>query len=152
MIDLMKSLFGTAADETTSAESSSHDVAVALCVLLLEAAYADGDCSADERQQMEKILAETYQIDHARIKTLMAEAAAQRRESIDLFSFTRALNQQLAKEEKLTIMQAVWRVILTDGRLEAHEDQLAHKLGNLLRLTHKELIDTKIKARQDTGA
>jgi uncharacterized tellurite resistance protein B-like protein len=45
-------------------------------------------------------------------------------------------------------MESVWRVIHIDGRLEGHEDHFAHKLANLLRLTHKELIDAKISARE----
>ena len=50
--------------------------------------------------------------------------------------------------EKMEVMEAVWRIIHIDGQLEKHEDHFAHKLSNLLRLTHKELIDAKIKARQ----
>ena len=38
-------------------------------------------------------------------------------------------------------------VVHIDGKLESHEDHFAHKLANLLRLTHKELIDAKLKAR-----
>jgi uncharacterized tellurite resistance protein B-like protein len=45
-------------------------------------------------------------------------------------------------------MESVWRIIHIDGRLEGHEDQFAHKLANLLRLTHGELIDAKIQARK----
>ncbi len=45
-------------------------------------------------------------------------------------------------------MESVWRVIHIEGRLAGHEENFAHKLANLLRLTHKELIDAKISARE----
>lgn len=44
-------------------------------------------------------------------------------------------------------MEGVWKIIQVDGCLDRHEDHFAHKLANLLRLTHKELIDVKLQAR-----
>ena len=82
------------------------------------------------------------------ITELIEHAYQNIKDSIDLFSFTRYMNQNNSKEEKLGVMESVWRVIHIDGRLEGHEDHFAHKLANLLRLTHKELIDAKIKARE----
>jgi uncharacterized tellurite resistance protein B-like protein len=58
------------------------------------------------------------------------------------------MNTNFTKEEKIAVMEAVWRIIHLDAHLEAHEDHFAHKLANLLRLTHSELIDAKIKARK----
>ena len=82
------------------------------------------------------------------IDELVERAYQQREDSIDLFTFTRYINQNYSKAEKLQVMESVWRVIHMDGRLEGHEDHFAHKLANLLRLTHKELITAKIKARE----
>jgi uncharacterized tellurite resistance protein B-like protein len=45
-------------------------------------------------------------------------------------------------------MESVWGIILIDDHLEAHEDHFAHKLANLLRLSHSELIDAKLRARK----
>jgi hypothetical protein len=44
------------------------------------------------------------------------------------------------------------RIIHIDGRLEEREDYFAHKVANLLRLTHKQLIDAKLSARQQLAA
>ncbi len=45
-------------------------------------------------------------------------------------------------------MESVWRIILLDDHLEAHEDHFVHKLANLLRLSHSELIEAKLRARK----
>ena len=39
----------------------------------------------------------------------------------------------------------VWKIAYADGRLDKHEDYLVHKLAKLLRLTHNQLIDAKLK-------
>jgi uncharacterized tellurite resistance protein B-like protein len=81
------------------------------------------------------------------IDAFLAQGEKKRTDSADLFQFTRYMNSNFTKQEKIEVMEAVWRIIHIDGHLEKHEDHFAHKLANLLRLTHKELIDAKIKAR-----
>ena len=46
------------------------------------------------------------------------------------------------------IVEMVWKIAYADGFLDKHEDYLVHKLANLLRLTHKQLIDVKLKIIQ----
>ena len=47
------------------------------------------------------------------------------------------------------MLEAVWRVVYADGRIDKHEDYLVHQLANLLRLRHKELIDAKIRTKKE---
>ncbi|MEJ2135677.1 MAG: TerB family tellurite resistance protein [Desulfofustis sp.] len=124
------------------------DAHVALCVLMIEAAHIDGECSDEEMAHVIATLTDKCGVSKDDIDELVERAYQQREDSIDLFTFTRYINQNYSKAEKLQVMESVWRVIHMDGRLEGHEDHFAHKLANLLRLTHKELITAKIKARE----
>ena len=81
------------------------------------------------------------------VDELLELAHAEGDKAMDLWQFTNEMNQHYSEEEKMALMEAVWRIIFADGRLESHEDYFAHKLANLLRLTHKQLIDAKLKAR-----
>ena len=146
MIGLIKKIIGEA--PTTEEPSDAGDVHIALCVLMLEAAHVDGECSTEEMDHVVDTLVTSLGVPREEIDELIGLAYERRKESIDLFAFTRYINQNYSKVEKLSVMESVWRVIHIDGRLEGHEDHFAHKLANLLRLTHKELIDAKIKARE----
>src|SRR3989338_8890693 len=44
-------------------------------------------------------------------------------------------------EEKIKVIETVWKVVYADGKLDMHEDYLVHKLSKLLKLSHKQLID-----------
>lgn len=147
MIGLINKIRGAKSrpEVVTETETDAH---IALCVLMIEAAHIDGECSDDEMAHVIDTLTEQCDVARSEIDALIEQAYQKRKDSIDLFSFTRYLNQNYTKEQKLEVMESVWRVIHIDGRLEGHEDHFAHKLANLLRLTHKELIDTKIKARE----
>ena len=67
---------------------------------------------------------------------------------IDLWQFTNLINQNYSMEEKVRIIEAIWRVAYTDGKLDKHEDYLVHKLAKLLRLSHKQLIEAKVKVKK----
>lgn len=149
MFELIKNILGN--NSNKSEESSGQklqDAHIALCVLLLEAAHVDGECSTDEKAHVVSTLTTKYNIEQKEIEDLITSGNKERKDSVDLFRFTRYMNNHFSKEEKIEVMDAVWRIIHIDDQLEAHEDHFAHKLANLLRLTHTELIDAKIKARQ----
>lgn len=67
---------------------------------------------------------------------------------MSLFRYTRVINENFTEMQKIDIMESVWRIILLDDHLEAHEDHFAHKLSNLLNLSHSQLIDAKLRARK----
>lgn len=148
MLDLIKKVLGDASGRGTKRNDDVQDVNMVLCVLLLEAAHVDGECSSEEKEHVIHTLSTKYGVPHEEINELLARGDRNRKDAVDLFQFTRYMNNNLNKQQKIEAMEAVWRIIHIDGQLEAHEDHFAHKLANLLRLTHKELIDAKIKARQ----
>ena len=147
MFGLIKRVMGDRSEEKTKSNSKVQDTDIALCVLLLEAAHIDGECSYEEKEHIILTLTTTCDIPREEIDEFVACGDKKRIDSVDLFQFTRHMNNNFTKQEKIEVMEAVWCIIHIDGRLEKHENHFAHKLANLLRLTHKELIDAKIKAR-----
>ena len=148
MLDLIKKILGDTSAGKKKESDGAQDVNTALCVLLLEAAYVDGECSDEEKEHVIFTLTTKCGVPRDEIDEFIAYGEQERKNSVDLFQFTRYMNNNFTRQEKIEVMEAVWRIIHIDGRLEAHEDHFAHKLANLLRLTHKDLIDAKIKARQ----
>ncbi len=148
MLDLIKKILRTDPGQKKDKGDEVQDVNTALCVLLLEAAHVDGECSDEELEHVILTLTTKYGVPREEIDEFLASGDRKRKDSVDLFQFTRYMNDNFTRQEKIEVMEAVWRIIHIDGRLEGHEDHFAHKLANLLRLTHKDLIDAKIKARQ----
>ncbi|MGB3210433.1 MAG: TerB family tellurite resistance protein [Desulforhopalus sp.] len=148
MFDLIKKILGNETEQDNKGGGKAVDAHIALCVLLLEAAHVDGECSDEEMEHVVSTLTRECGVPRQEIDALITAGHRERNDSIDLFRFTRYINANFTHEEKIAVMEAVWRIIHTDAYLEAHEDHFAHKLANLLRLTHTELIDAKLKARQ----
>jgi uncharacterized tellurite resistance protein B-like protein len=146
MITLIQKLFQGDRQQTSPAD---HELKkrVASCALLLETAYADDECSPVEMERIVETVKTRFALSPEYVSELLELADRERQKSADLWSFTNDLNQLLSREEKLAVLEDVWRIIFADGRLESHEDYLAHKLANLLRLSHQDLITAKLAAR-----
>ena len=146
-MDLLKKFFAKTSDDATAAESvrTSRDVRIATCALLLEIANIDGRFSESEKKSVVEILQDSYQLSAEHATALMKAADEQLEKSIDLWHFAKLINENYSTEEKIRIIEMVWQIIYTDGKLDKHEDYLAHKLANLLRLSHEQLIEAKLK-------
>ena len=147
MIDLIKHFFSKDALGSRPAPSGdpSRDIRVATCALLLEMARADGKFSDSERSQIIQTLEGVYGLSEEAADELISATRETLKESIDLWHFTNLINQNYSAEEKIQVIEMVWRLAYADGILEEHEDYLLHQLANLLHLTHKQLIDAKLK-------
>ena len=65
--------------------------------------------------------------------------------------FARLINQNYNTAEKIQVIETIWAIAYSDARLDKHEDYLVHKLAGLLRLTHRQLIDAKLRVKERTG-
>lgn len=135
--------------EDAAAATPENRTALATCVILLEAACSDQNFTVDEREHIVGVLRQRFQLSDDEATELLEEANEERNQSTDLFRFTTQLNQSLSHEEKIGIIEEVWRVIYSDGVLDAHEDHLVHKLRALLNLNQPQLIKAKMKVLKE---
>ena len=147
MIDRVKTFFGKRSRSRGQSHGSGgvHDVRVATCALFLEMANIDGEFTDSERERILSILTGHFGLSEEHASELLVLAKKELEESIDLWQFTNMINENYTEEEKLRIIEMVWEIVYTDGTLNQHEDYLVHKLAKLLRLSHRQLIDAKLK-------
>jgi uncharacterized tellurite resistance protein B-like protein len=147
MKNLLKKFFAKARDETSVGKKveTSHDVRIATCALLLEMANIDDEFSEEEKEGIVEVLKNNYQLSADHAAAFIKAAEDELEKSIDLWQFAKLINENYSTEEKIKVIETVWQVIYTDGILNKHEDYLVHKLAKLLRLSHKQLIEAKLK-------
>ncbi len=148
MFDLIKKMLGSDSGKVQTTEDDALNAHLALTVLLLQAAHADGDCSEDEKEHLVTTLVTNFGVSKQDIDSLLVESNKERKEHVNLFRYTQFINKSFSEKQKVDIMESVWRIILLDDHLEAHEDHFAHKLATLLGLSHSDLIDAKLRARK----
>lgn len=152
MIDIVKQFFSKApkTGDTADNESTGHDLRVAVCALLVEIARIDNEFSDEEMAKIISILQETYGLSREHADALIATAEAELEDSVDLWQFAKLINNNYPKPEKLGVVETLWRIVYVDGKMDEHEHYLMNKLKNLLRLSHDELIDLKLKVKKSS--
>ncbi|MBL0687213.1 MAG: TerB family tellurite resistance protein [Sulfurospirillum sp.] len=147
MLDIVKRFFSPVAADATNGPfvEAGHDLQVAVCALFVEMARIDELFTADEMAAVIAILQDKYGLAPENTKALIAAAETGLQESVDYWQFAWLINKNYSMEEKVAVIEMLWRVVYLDGKLDKYEDYLMHKLAKLLRLHHKQLIDAKLK-------
>ena len=148
MIDILKRFFGKADGGDPSQVDSQHDLLVATCALFVELARIDGEFNATETETILTILKDRYGLSAVYADALLKEADRELADSLDLWQFARLINAHYSNEEKLEIIEILWRMVFVDGKMDAHEHYLMNKLRNFLRLSHDEVIAVKLKVKR----
>lgn len=139
-------------DSMSQEEDETERIQIATCVLLLEVAKTDDEFSSIEKTTISAILKKKFEMPHETAEELMEMAKGKREESIDLWEFTNLINENYSREKKIKVVEAVWRVIYADRKLDKYEDHLVHKLAGLLRLKHNEMIEAKLRVLDEIRA
>lgn len=127
-------------------------IQLATAVLLLEIAHADGDFHRDEQAVIGELLEKHFQLDAETSAELLEWAQQLRTESHDLHQFTRDINRNFDQSEKEWIMESLWQLVYADGRLDHFEEALMRQLSSLIGLSHRQMIDAKLKVLERNGA
>ena len=147
MIDVVKKFFSKATTNVSSGtnQHTEHDIRVATCALFVEIARIDEKFTEAEMETILSILKEKYDLSQDHADALIAEAEKELDNSVDLWQFASLINDNYSNEEKIEIIETLWRIVYVDGKMDAHEHYLMNKLQSLLRLTHEQLIAAKLK-------
>ena len=147
MIDIVKRFFNTATTEFSKEtnRSTAHDIRVATCALFVEIARIDEKFTDAEMQTILSILKEKYGLSQDYADALIAEAEKELEKSVDLWQFAKRINENYSNEEKIEIIEILWRIVYVDGKMDRYEHYLMNKLQSLLRLSHDQLIAAKLK-------
>jgi uncharacterized tellurite resistance protein B-like protein len=142
-IEALRAFFTPRSKETAS--SRPDPVTIAACALLLEIAHADEVFRPEERDRIARHIRDEMHVSEDEIQEVFRLAEAERRESVDLFHFTRLLRENLDRDQRLRLVEAIWGVVYSDGSLSEVEGHLARKIAELLGFQHPEVQAVKEK-------
>ena len=108
------------------------DARLALTALLVRVAQSDHDYSGDERRLIDQITQDRYGLNATDAATLRTEAEAMEAEAPDTVRFTRAIKDAVAYEDRLGVVEALWKVVLADGQRAQEEDAVLRLVTGLL--------------------
>ncbi len=127
-------------DKAAAAVEEPH---LAVAVLLVEAGLMHGDFSTQERGMTARLLSRRFGLSPDEADELIDRAEARARGTAQYFPFTNSLNTNMSIEDKIEVVEMLWRIAFADGQLDAFEDQLIRQVAGLLHVPDRDRMDAK---------
>lgn len=126
---------------------SAPEASLAMAALLVRLARTDGSYDAQEVASIDRALVETFGLSPAAAGTLRLQAEALEAEAPDTVRFTRSLKDAVPYDHRIGLVEAMWRVVLSDGTRDKDEESMMRLVSNLLGISD---VDSAL-ARQRVG-
>lgn len=133
LADLLRRLAGPA-DTTPLAPA---DCRLALAALMVRLARADNHYSGPEKRRIDLLLAERYALASNSVRSLRADAEAAEAAAPDTVRFTRLIKEVVPYEERVAVIEALWRVAATEG-VNADERGFLRLVADLVGVTDQD--------------
>lgn len=150
MLDALKKWLSGAggAPEMQQGDRLQHSVAA----LLHEMTRVDMHVRPEDLAHAREALIDLLAVDPARADALLADAALPQNRLISYHDAVSAINDAFPLEQKIRLVEHLWRVAHADDALDLHEDHLVRKVSDLLYVPHIESMLARQRVRGSRGS
>ena len=124
-------------------KSDINEEAINIACLLIHAAKIDENYTPEEKEIIKKTVNKLYP-DLNNLDEVVLKAEQKENDSNHIQEFTKDV-KSLSLENKIIIVETLWKIILSDGKSDIYENNLMRRLAGLLYLDDKIVGETKVK-------
>ena len=143
MLDAIKNIF-EGKEKTSESKSDSR---LAVSALMIEAAMMDGELTDDEKSTILQLLCNYFDLTDDESKTLFKEASNLQSSSSQLIHFTRTIKDGYSEEDRVALMEMMWKVVQADGIEDNFETNLMRRIAGLLYVSDRDSGLARKRAR-----
>ena len=138
MISRIKALLQGREVPAAGAVGQPGDLQMAAAALLVEAALMDERFEESERAKIVELLTARFELSDSETEELLETARQRVDQSVQLFCFTRVVNDGFSHDERCELMGMLWQVAYADGRLDDYEANLMRRIAGLIHVSDRE--------------
>lgn len=128
MFSRLKKLF---VDKVAPAATPADTTPFAVAGLLVEAARSDDHYTMVERKLIDRALIREFGVAAEDAAAIRVKAETAQADAADIYKFTKPA-KNFTPEQKITLIESLWRVILSDGEKGDWEDALVRRVCGLI--------------------
>ena len=128
-------------------QQQNFEIELTAAVLAYEIARSDGEISNDElsllMQEIEKI---SQKVGKDAIEILnIVEMYS--KDSVSFHDFIEDINKSYSKDEKISLLDFLWKTAYADGKLDVDEERLVRRVADLIKIKDIEVLKLKNDAK-----
>ena len=131
---------------------SDHALQLATAALLIEITRADFHVEDSERVAVDEAIIDLFGLSEAEARELARLAELEVKESASLFEFTSLVDRHFSQEQKIQVVEMLWRVVFADGSKDKYEEYTVRKIADLLHVSHRDFIKARHRVESDLAS
>ena len=143
MFNLLKNILNT---KNLSVDNDEKKNLELICGLMIEAAYTDGQIDNIEINKIKSSLVNVFGEDQKDIDIVLEDAIKNKNNSKSLHYYTSFINKNFDYGSKLLLIEALWEIVLSDGKVHDFESNLIRRLAGLLYISDVDSGNAKKRA------
>ena len=128
-------------------QQQNFEIELTAAVLAYEIARSDGEISNDElsllMQEIEKISQKVGK-DATEILNIVEMYS---KDSVSFHDFIEDINKSYSKDEKISLLDFMWKTVYADGKLDVDEERLVRRVADLIKIKDIEVLKLKNDAK-----
>ena len=122
---------------------------MATAALMVEILHADEQVTTEEEDKIRQLLKQRFNLDNSEIESLIDLAHDEKHAATDYYAFTSLINTHYTQQQKIDLVEDLWRLSYADDELDKYEEHLIRRLAELLHVPHQDFIRTKHKVQKN---
>ena len=147
MIKALKQFFDDQLSRREDDQPQEHALQIAAAALLFEISRSDHSVEPEEREKITRLVKQQFNLSEDEATVLLDLAEQEVHDATSLHGFVSLINDNWSQQQRLELVEYMWRVAYSDQKLDDHEVHLMRKLQRLLYIPHKQFIGAKLKAK-----
>ena len=128
----------------------NFEIELTAAVLAYEIARSDGEISEDElsvlMEEIEKISMKVGKEKSEILKTLEIYS----KDSVSFHEFIEDINDNFSKDQKLSLLEFMWKTAYADGKLDVDEERLVRRVADLIKIKDMEVLKLKDLSKKNS--
>ena len=120
----------------------------ACIALLLETSMADEVLEESELSALKETLIKDFNISEEEINELIEISKQNVDDSTSLYEFTRDINDNFDSNERIKLIESMWKIAYADGNIDKYEEHIIRKVSSLIYVAHSDFIQAKLNAKE----
>ncbi|PPK74240.1 putative tellurite resistance protein B-like protein [Methylobacter tundripaludum] len=149
MLNQIKLFFTQHIALSASENTLEEKLQLAIVVLFLEMMYMDDKVDPKEQDVILSLVHQNFSLTAEQATSLIELAEQQRKQATDYFQFTSLINKEYSLEQKVRLIESLWKIAFIDGVLNMNEEYLVRKIADLLHVPHTAFIMAKNRLGPD---
>ncbi len=120
-----------------------HQLKLATASLMIEMMNQDEVVLETEKQTVRKALQENFSLTDHETEELCQLAEQEIHNATDYYQFTRLIAEHYSRQQKIQVIELLWRVAYADNHLDAYEEHMVRRIADLIYVPHHDFIQAK---------